>query len=129
MAYNRFQKVHLFRKLIKMLEQQVFYAELGHRIREAREKAHLTQDALAKSVSLTRTSITNIEKGRQQLLVHTLVEISKALKVSPESLLPQAKSIKGEVLDQLEELLDGHSPQEKEWIKSTISTIDTTIRK
>jgi transcriptional regulator with XRE-family HTH domain len=106
-----------------MAEQQAFYTELGHRIREAREKSHLTQEALAKMVSLTRTSVTNIEKGRQQLLVHTLVEIAKALKVSPESLLPQTQSIGVEVFDELDELLKGHSPQEKEWIKATIDTV------
>ncbi len=106
-----------------MTEQQAFYTELGHRIREAREKSHLTQETLAKMVSLTRTSVTNIEKGRQQLLVHTLVEISKALQVSPESLLPQTQSIGVKALDELDELLKDHSPQEKEWIKATVDIV------
>jgi transcriptional regulator with XRE-family HTH domain len=47
---------------------------------------------LAEKVSLTRTTVTNIEKGRQQLLVHTLVDIAKALNVSIELLLPVQQS-------------------------------------
>jgi len=103
-----------------MTEQQAFYREMGQRIREAREKSHLTQEALASMVSLTRTSITNIEKGRQQLLVHTLVEIAKALKVSLESLLPETQSL---CVEELDELLKDRSPQEREWIKATIDTV------
>ena len=47
---------------------------------------------MAEKVSLTRTTVTNIEKGRQQLLVHTLVDIAKALNVSIELLLPVQQS-------------------------------------
>lgn len=106
-----------------MTEQQAFYREMGQRIRAAREKSHLTQEALASMVSLTRTSVTNIEKGRQQLLVHTLVEIAKALKVSLESLLPETQSLYVEELDELDELLKDRSPQEREWIKATLDTV------
>ena len=99
-----------------MAENQEFYRELGRRIREAREKSHLTQEALAVEVSLTRTSVTNIEKGRQQLLVHTLVEISRALNVAPESLLPEPQSSTQE----LDDLLKTESPQAQEWIRAVV---------
>ncbi|HAA30005.1 MAG TPA: hypothetical protein DCE56_22860 [Cyanobacteria bacterium UBA8553] len=99
-----------------MAENQEFYRDLGRRIREAREKRHLTQEALAVEVSLTRTSVTNIEKGRQQLLVHTLVEISRALNVAPESLLPEPQSSTQE----LDDLLKTESPQAQEWIRAVV---------
>lgn len=101
-----------------MAENQAFYRELGRRIREAREKSHLTQEALAVKVSLTRTSVTNIEKGRQQLLVHTLVEISKALNVAPESLLPELQSL----TEEWDDLLKTESPQAQEWIQAVVDT-------
>lgn len=104
-----------------MADYQAFYTELGRRIREVRQKRSLTQEALASLVSLTRTSVTNIEKGRQQVLVHTLAEIAAALKVSPESLLPT--SIPS--TQPLDKLLEGYSQEEQEWVKTVV---DTAIR-
>ena len=99
-----------------MAEHQTFYQELGQRIREVREKRHLTQEALAGMLSLTRTSVTNIEKGRQQLLVHTLVQLAQALQVEPESLLPESPASTRE----LEDLLKMESQTAQEWIRATV---------
>jgi integrase len=41
----------------------------------------LTLGALAQEAALTRTAIVNIEKGRQQILLHTVVEITLALAI------------------------------------------------
>lgn len=68
-------------------ENKGFYAALGRRVALARE-SRMTQDALARKIALTRTSIINIEKGRQQVLVHTLLDIARALGVPPTELLP-----------------------------------------
>lgn len=102
-------------------QHQAFYSVLGHRIREVRQQKNLTQESLAKRVSLTRTSVTNIEKGRQQLLVHTFLEIAEALSVSPASLLPQSGT---PLPDQLDELLKTQSPEAQAWIKSVIDTAE-----
>lgn len=64
------------------------YEAVGERIAHARRARGLTQDALAAEVSLTRTSITNIERGRQRVPLHVLWVIATALHVSPVSLLP-----------------------------------------
>jgi len=48
----------------------------------------MTQDRLATLVGLSRTSITNIEKGRQRVSLHQLYRISDALGISPDMLLP-----------------------------------------
>ena len=66
--------------------QQTFYKALGARIREIR-RGKLSQEQLAKAANLSRTSVVNIESGRQKLLVHNLFQISKALKVLPTELL------------------------------------------
>lgn len=103
-----------------MVNHQDFYAEVGRRIRDARKrrKPPLTQEELAGSVSLTRTSITNVEKGRQKFLLHTLADIAAALHVEPVSLLPAAN----EAADhQLDEVLKDRPKSEKDWIKSTVS--------
>jgi transcriptional regulator with XRE-family HTH domain len=67
----------------------VLYAEIGRRVFNARTSAGFTQEKLASEISLTRTSVTNIEKGKQKLLVHTLVEIASVLNVEIETLLPK----------------------------------------
>jgi DNA-binding XRE family transcriptional regulator len=64
-----------------------FYAAVGRRIAKART-GRLTQEALAQKATLTRTAIVNIEKGRQQILLHTVVEIAQALAISITDLLP-----------------------------------------
>jgi DNA-binding XRE family transcriptional regulator len=64
-----------------------FNEELGERIRSARE-GKMTQGILGSRVGLSRTAITNIECGRQRLLVEQLVDIADALGVSPALLLP-----------------------------------------
>lgn len=66
-----------------------FNEELGRRIRAARE-GKLTQAALGASVGLSRTAITNIECGRQRLLVDQLVGIAGAIGVPAADLLPQS---------------------------------------
>ena len=103
-----------------MDHHQALYCEVGRRIRDARTKRtpHLTQEALAGLVSLTRTSITNIEKGRQKVLLHTLADIAAAINVPLASLLPAPDNNPNH---QLEEALKHRPTVEKEWIKSTVT--------
>jgi transcriptional regulator with XRE-family HTH domain len=68
-----------------------FYKAVGSLIQKNRTEKKLTQEKLAEKVSLTRTSITNIEKGRQKLLLHTLFDIAYYLGISIEDLIPKAK--------------------------------------
>jgi transcriptional regulator with XRE-family HTH domain len=64
------------------------YQEVGIRIQSARRKLNLTQAALAEKVSLSRTSIANIERGEQRFMLHCLCEFASALRVPVERLLP-----------------------------------------
>jgi transcriptional regulator with XRE-family HTH domain len=61
---------------------------MGKLICIERERAKLTQDELAQRVGLTRTSISNIEGGRQKIQVHTLYAIAEALHAPVDTLLP-----------------------------------------
>lgn len=64
------------------------YKELGARLSRARQAAKITQEDLARAVGLSRTSITNIEKGRQPVQIHVLIRLADALGVSVGDLLP-----------------------------------------
>lgn len=69
------------------------YRRLGEIVAERRQRAGLRQQDLADRVRLSRTSIVNIEKGRQRVAVHHLYAIAAALAVTPADLLPPANDV------------------------------------
>lgn len=68
--------------------RNAIYASLGANIRSRRESAGMSQEVLATKVGLSRTSITNIERGRQSVFVHQLFSFAEALGIGPATLLP-----------------------------------------
>jgi len=78
-----------------------FYAAVGQRIARART-GKITQEALANRAALTRTSIINIEKGRQQVFLHTLIDIAHALDVPVMDLIPPSDSVEALLKDKTE---------------------------
>ena len=72
-----------------MLEHARLYAAIGASIRKARDDHGLTQEKLAEKVGISRSSLTNIEIGRQRVQVHLLYRIADALECEPASLLPK----------------------------------------
>lgn len=94
------------------------YITLGQLVRAARRRAQLTQDVVAGRIGLTRTSINNIEHGRQKILVHTLYDLASALGVSPAALMPPL------VHDQQlaeEELPADLEPAEQAWVRAVLA--------
>lgn len=57
----------------------------------------MNQEGLSLKVGLSRTSVTNIELGRQSVLVHQLVAFAQALGVSVEDLIPSQKRLQPEL--------------------------------
>lgn len=65
------------------------YVAFGKLVQQHRKRVdQMTQDRLGTLVGLSRTSITNIEKGRQHVSLHQLYRIADALGVTPDVLLP-----------------------------------------
>ena len=54
---------------------------LGHTIRDLRKRRGLTQRTLATRVGLTRTYVSAIERGRRNVTIWTLLQITAALQV------------------------------------------------
>jgi len=75
------------------LSPSAVYSNVGARIRDERERRNVSQEMLADRVGLTRTSITNIEKGRQKVLLHTFLEIARVLNLKPTRLLPDVSRL------------------------------------
>lgn len=105
-----------------MADPKAFYREVGQNVRMKREQLGLTQEALASQVALKRTSITNIEKGRQRLLLHTFVDIAQALSVEPALLLP---AVIGGSKERLDAKLKEYSSSQQDWIKTTLESSTT----
>ena len=74
------------------------YVEFGARVRRIRSGAGLTQEQLAGRVDLSRTAITNIEKGKQHVALHQLLDIAAALGVPAQSLLPMSEEAAAQAL-------------------------------
>lgn len=69
-------------------KQSEFYKKIGQNIRKHRLRSGITQELFAKSIGLSRTSVVNIEVGRQRFMVHALEEIASVLSTKAWRLLP-----------------------------------------
>ncbi len=72
-------------KPVKQMEP--IYQLFGARVRQIRDALGMTQDELRKKVGLTRTSIANIEAGRQRVLLADVQKFSNAFNVNPSRLM------------------------------------------
>lgn len=73
-----------------MIPADEFYEELGKAIRKRREGCGLKQAELGNRLGLSRTSVTNIESGRQRLLADQLCRVATILECEVADLLPSA---------------------------------------
>lgn len=69
---------------------EVLMVTVGKRIRALREMHELTQADLAKTLGLARTSITNLEAGRQIIQLATLEALASTFDVTIAALLGEA---------------------------------------
>lgn len=98
-----------------LTKEKLLYKEIGQRIRQARKKKELTQEALGKRVNLTRASVTNIELGRQVIPTHILFRFCDALGVFPDKLLPDSNETENVNVD-LHVDTKSYSNEELKWI-------------
>lgn len=81
---------------MKTRNSEALYRAFGNLVRRHREQREdMTQEKLGQIVGLSRTSITNIEKGRQHVALHQLYAIAEALRVPPDTLLPSLRESGG----------------------------------
>ena len=99
-----------------MTDFDEIYRGVGRKIRQTRENQRLSQDSLAQRLGISRTSMVNIEAGRQRAPLHVLWQIAELLETklillipSPEELLaPQNETVLDkEMMKQIEEVANG----------------------
>lgn len=96
--------------------QGVFYEALGRLIARARRAANVTQAELARAIGLSRSSVANIEKGRQPVQVYLLLEISRGVGRPFAELLPPWPQVAEGKLDQ--RLLNSLGPRKRKWVET-----------
>lgn len=73
---------------------------LGERVRQIREaQPGMSQEALADVLELQRTSVTNIEGGRQKLTLEALYRLCDHFSLEPYAVLPRLEDVR--VADEL----------------------------
>ncbi len=66
------------------------------KLREARERAFLTQEELVERTGLTKASISRIENGLHEPRIKTVRKLAEALGVDPASLIDEVRPAVGE---------------------------------
>jgi transcriptional regulator with XRE-family HTH domain len=74
-------------------DPEAIYRVFGRKLREVRVGKRIPQQELATLSGLTRASITNIESGRQRVLLHQAVQFAEALGVDLAEIVPQDSEI------------------------------------
>lgn len=61
---------------------------IGRKLREAREKQHLTQSEVASGANISTNHYAQIERGEANTSIETLESILKVLRVKSSKILP-----------------------------------------
>lgn len=99
----------------------------GHRIYQLRLEKKITQSELAKLAEIPQPNLSNIEQGRQDLTVSTLLKICAALQMKPadffsETFVPEKSVLNRSRVEKIadaiaQEQYQGLKEEEIEWAK------------
>ena len=102
----------------EMVDQ--LYETIGDQIKAARTRQRVTQTELAKRVGLTRSSIANIEAGRQRVMIHWVMQIAEALNVSAIRLITRPDMTEQTIETLASEELDGQPPTTHDFVSTAL---------
>jgi transcriptional regulator with XRE-family HTH domain len=76
------------------MKREDVYVGIGAMIRTRRRGLDLSQGELAQTLGLSRSTLANIESGRQRILVHQMLALAAALETTVAELLPLPQATK-----------------------------------
>lgn len=76
-----------------MANKNLVYREFGLLLATERKRKGLSQSQLAALTGMSRTSITNIECGRQPIQLHQVYSFASILRIEVEKLLPKESAL------------------------------------
>jgi transcriptional regulator with XRE-family HTH domain len=106
------------------MEVDEFYAVVGGRVRSLRTDAGMSQSMLAQHIGFTRSSVANLEAGRQKIALHLFVRIARALDREPATLLPdESVTTNTDVLRDLHEHLSDEPDTGQEFVRGAVAQL------
>jgi transcriptional regulator with XRE-family HTH domain len=70
------------------IQEDRLYLHVGERLKRRREEKRITQAMLSQRSGVDRSSIANIEGGRQRPSLHVLYKLCAALEIEVSAILP-----------------------------------------
>ncbi len=106
------------------------YKAIGKRIKIARIRADLTQEALADRVSLSPSHMSNIETGTTRVSLTTIVNLANALGVTVDDLLcDNLAQAKVPLERELQSLLEGCGAEELRLVTDVSRSVLEAVRR
>lgn len=104
-------------------------AEIGERIRKARQSMKMSQQELATKANISLPHISEIENGKQSMKLQTFVRIIEVLQVSADSILrADIPCVNRLYQSELADIVSDCSPTEIESLKRIILELKQTMR-
>jgi transcriptional regulator with XRE-family HTH domain len=100
------------------LDEELLYKRIGERLRARRVELGLGQADIAKAARLSRTSVTNLEQGRQKVPLHILYRICAALDIEVGTIVPHHEEVEAAptVIADVRSIVDNLPPLSAEWL-------------
>ncbi len=102
-----------------------FYAYIGSNVRDKRTASGISQSMLAERIGFTRSSVANLEAGRQRIALHLFVKIERALDCEPGELLPphEMPSVDADLLSELDQRLTGEPDTTQDFVRGAVAQL------
>ena len=102
---------------------------VGQRIKEIRKSKGMTQADLAKAANMAASNVSELENGKTQIQLLTLLNIIEGLQVSADDILrPNVPSVRWLYQSEYDEILADCTPQEMEAIIKFVRELKETLR-
>ena len=75
------------------IDEATLYRYIGRQLKQQRQRRNWTQQQLADAMDMLRTSIANIETGRQKTPLHILYRLCLVLNLEVSVLLPRVAEV------------------------------------
>lgn len=83
------KKFIIKKKIVIEKEEEVSYTDyIGFKVKTLRKEHEYNQEDFAKKIGVSRTTIVNIETGKQQLTINNLYKIFELLGIDSKRILP-----------------------------------------
>jgi len=106
------------------------YKAIGRRVKAARLRANLTQEALAEKAGMSITHMSNIETGNSKLSLPMIVSLANALSVSVDEFLCDSVLHSKEVFSrEVQQLLEDCDEYEVRMLTDLLKASKDVIRK